>query len=168
MLEGGANRQADVPHRVGQAISASLVFVHTQDDRPVKVNKSWRKRNISQAKDIVAWMPQQSALQVVDTSSSIHTRLRRRLERGLIKLSPLFERVKDSVAEASDEHEAFWMLAQLAGRSLSTYTPMAGNEHQQRHTVVATSPYNHPTAPVSVWKSVNRKVLMPKLRCGPG
>ena len=163
-LDGGADTQAEVPHNIALATSASLVFVQQESGRPIKASRTWQRRGIRQASDLVVWQPEQSALQVIDTRSNTHTRLRRRFAEGQIKLTPLFERVRQGASDQSSELEALWRLARLAGGPLREYSPKAGGQHQQQRVEAATSPYAYQTPPVSVWSSINRKTLMPKLR----
>jgi hypothetical protein len=63
-----------------------------------------------------------------------------------------------------EEYEAFWQLASLAAKLLYEYTPKMGRAYQQQCIAMAISSHSYSSMPVSVWRSIDRPVLMPKLR----
>jgi hypothetical protein len=144
--------------------SISLVFVYTNNNRPVKMSKSWHEIGIRQVRDIVEWHHPEIMLRVKDIRSNIHFCLRKWLTIAQIELSPLFEHLKNSVIDSLDGYESLWMLTNLAVKPLHEYAPKMGRTYQQRCIVTVTLSYNYLVIPISIWWSINRPVLMPKLR----
>jgi hypothetical protein len=150
VLNGGARTNIVVSPDVGLVTSTSLVFVRTDDNRPIKASKSWHKISIWQASDIIERHHPEIILRVKDTRSNIHHCLRKRLATGQIKLSPFFERLRDGAIDSLEEYEALWQLASPAAKTLNDYTPKIGRAYQQQCIAAATPSYSYPVMPVSL------------------
>jgi hypothetical protein len=71
---------------------------------------------------------------------------------------------KGQMAQNGGHYEALWQLASLAAKLVYEYTPKMGRTYQQQCTAAVTSSYSYSAMPISVWRSIDRPVLMPKLR----
>jgi hypothetical protein len=84
-----------------------------------------------------------------DIRSNVHHCLKKQLAIGQIKLSPVFERLRDGAIDSLEEYEALWQLGSLTAKSLHGYTPKMDHTHQQQCVAVAISSYSHSVMPVS-------------------
>jgi hypothetical protein len=108
-------------------------------------------------------IPLEVILRIKDTRSNIRHRLRKWLVTGQVKLSPFFERLRDSATDPLEDYETLWQFVSLTTKPLYEYTPKMGRTYHHECIVAVTSSYNYPVMLVSVWWSIERPVLMPKL-----
>jgi hypothetical protein len=145
------------------AVSASMVFRRSEDDRPCLATQAWWRAGIRYAHDLVQWHEHRSQVRVCNAETSIHQRLISAFVQGGIRISSLFNRLDSTDCQLCTEYEAIWYLALLAGKPLGQYRPSIGRLYQQQSSSPA-AVASDATPPETVWRYVHHKTLMPKMR----
>jgi hypothetical protein len=163
-MKGGMINSGRLSSSVGLALSASLVFIRTEDGKPCKTTDAWRRAGINHAHDIIHRCAQRRHIHVKEVDSTIHRRLRKAWTEGRLELAPMFRAMEGNNNEVVEEHEAMWQLASLAGVPLKEYTPKVGRDYQLAQSASITSIFQHSSTACNTWKTIDRKEIMPKMR----
>jgi hypothetical protein len=125
-LRGSMHPTIRPPLGVAMAVSASMVFRRSEDDRPCLAKLAWWRAGIRYAHDLVQWHEYQNHIRVCNAETSIHQRLRSAPVQGGTRVSSLFDRLNSTDRQLRTEYEAIWHLALLAGKPLDWYQPSIG------------------------------------------
>jgi hypothetical protein len=144
------------------AVSASMVFCRSEDDRPCLATQTWWRARIRYAHDLVQWHEHRSQIRVCNAEISIHQRLRSALVQGGIHTPSLFDRLDSTDRQLRAEYEAIWHLALLAGKPLGQYRPSIGHLYQQQSSSPAAAA-SDVVPSETVWRYIHHKTLMLKM-----
>jgi hypothetical protein len=81
------------PLGVAMAISASMAFRRSEDDRPCLATQAWWRAGIRYAHGLIQWHEHRCQVRVCNAETSIHQRLRSVFVQGGIRVSSLFDRL---------------------------------------------------------------------------